>query len=78
LDNLLSFFFDDQTRRRCTSYEVDFGHENLEKKGSIAFGIHGRPQTFSRGGQKFSKGGGKEPTCCLKNDEKDTIFPKKV
>jgi hypothetical protein len=30
---------------------------------------------FSRGGQKFSGEG--EPTFCLKNNEKDTIFPQK-
>jgi hypothetical protein len=30
---------------------------------------------FSRGGQKISRG--QEPTFCLKNNEKDTIFPKK-
>ena len=36
---------------------------------------------FSRGVQKFSRGGrggGQEPTFCLKNNKKDTIFPKKV
>jgi hypothetical protein len=32
---------------------------------------------FSRGGEKISRGWGKEPTFCLKNNEKDTIFPNK-
>ncbi len=35
---------------------------------------HGRPQTFFQG-KNFS--GGQEPTFCLKNNKKDTIFPKK-
>jgi hypothetical protein len=31
---------------------------------------------FSRGGKNFP-GGGQAPTFCLKNNKKDTIFPKK-
>jgi hypothetical protein len=38
----------------------------------------GARRLFSRGGPKISRGGGQEPTFCLKNNEKDTIFPKKV
>ncbi len=29
---------------------------------------------FSRGSQKIFKGGGQEPTFCIKNNEKNTIF----
>ncbi len=29
----------------------------------------------SRGGQKFSRGGGQEPTFCLNNNKKIVIFP---
>jgi hypothetical protein len=39
---------------------------------------HGHPQTFFQGRAKIFQGGGQEPTFCLKNNEKDTIFPKKV
>jgi hypothetical protein len=42
--------------------------------GQIQFG---RPQSFFHGRAKFSRGGGQEPTFCLKNNKKDTIFPKK-
>ncbi len=38
---------------------------------------HGRPQTFFQGRAKIFQGG-QEPTFCLKNIEKDTIFPQKV
>ncbi len=44
----------------------------------ILFSIHERPQTFFRGGQKFSRGGGQKPTFCLKINIKHTIFLKKV
>jgi hypothetical protein len=42
---------------------------------SIFMGVR---RLFSRGGQKFSKGEGQEPTFCLKSNKKDTILPKKV
>ncbi len=38
--------------------------------------MHWRPQTFFQGRAKNFQGG-QEPTFCLKNNEKDTIFPKK-
>jgi len=37
---------------------------------------HGRPQTFSQGGQNFP-GGGQKHTICLKNAYKHTIFIQK-
>ncbi len=37
---------------------------------------HGRPQTFFLGRAKIFQGG-KEPTFCLKSNEKATIFPQK-
>ncbi len=33
---------------------------------------------FPGEGKNFPGGGGQEPTFCLKSNEKDTIFPKKV
>ncbi len=48
----------------------------LEHSKNLVFD-HGRPQTFFQGRAKILQGG-QEPTFCLKSNEKDTIFPKKV
>ncbi len=45
--------------------------------GNYKCSKHGRPQNFFQGRVKIFQEG-QEPTFCLKNNEKDTIFPKKV
>ncbi len=58
---------------------MEFVFIRLENKyiGCNYWDIHGRPQTFFQGRAKIFQGG-QEPTFCLKNNKKDTIFPEKV
>jgi hypothetical protein len=52
-----------------------FSQPNAIKIGYIIMGVH---RLFSRGGKKFSgKGGGQEPTFCIKTTKKILFFPQK-
>jgi hypothetical protein len=57
----------------CLFIAISLGNSSGEKALQ-----HGSPQTFFQGRAKIFQGGGQEHTFCLKNKEKDTIFPTKV
>jgi hypothetical protein len=54
----------------CHTYQIYFMKH-------IEYGLHWRPTFFQRRAKIFKGEGGQEPTFCLKNNKKDTIFLKK-